>query len=51
MVPGAEAFYSKSKPTSVYVAFNGSDHQVEVYDPVPARSLAAVKSVRVRPIT
>ncbi|MGD0166178.1 MAG: hypothetical protein ABSC51_02655 [Gaiellaceae bacterium] len=47
---GAEAFYSKSKPTSVYVAFAGSDYQIEVYDPVSARALAAVKSGQVRPV-
>jgi len=47
---GAEAFYSKSKPTSVYIAFVGSDSQIEVYDPVPARALAAVKSGQVRPV-
>ncbi len=47
---GAEAFYSKSKPTSVYVAFTGSDYQIEVYDPVAARALAAVRSGQVRPV-
>jgi hypothetical protein len=47
---GAEAFYSKFKPTSVYVAFIGSDYQIEVYDPISARALAAVKSGHVRPV-
>lgn len=47
---GAEAFYSESKPTSVYVAFAGSDYQIEVYDRVAAQALAAVKSGQVRPI-
>jgi len=46
----AEAFYSKSKPTSVYVAFAGSDYQIEVYDPVSAQALVAVKSGQVRAI-
>jgi hypothetical protein len=32
-VPGGVAFYSKSRPTSVYVAFPGVDEQIEVYDP------------------
>jgi len=48
---GAEAFYSNSKPTSVYVAFEGSSYQIEVYDPVPARVLAAVKSGQVKPVS
>jgi hypothetical protein len=47
---GAEAFYSKSRPTSVYVAFTGSNYQIEVYDPVAARALAAVKSGLVKPV-
>jgi hypothetical protein len=41
---GAEAFYANSKPTSVYVAFTGSDFQIEVYNPVAAQALAAVKT-------
>ncbi len=47
---GAEAFYTTSKPTSVYVAFTGSDYQIEVYDSVSARALAAVSSGQVRPV-
>ncbi len=47
---GAEAFYSKSKPTSVFVAFPGSDYQIEVYNPVSGEALATVESGRVRPV-
>jgi hypothetical protein len=49
-VPGAEAFYAKSKPTSIYVAFIGSDYQIEVYNPVAAQALAAVKTGLLKPI-
>jgi hypothetical protein len=41
-VKGAVAFYSKSRPQSVYVAFPGVDEQIEIYDPTP---LAAVPLV------
>lgn len=47
---GAEAFYATSKPTSVYVAFTGSDYQIEVYDSVSARALSAVSSGQVKPV-
>jgi hypothetical protein len=42
---GAIAFYSKTHPTSVYVAFPGVGEQVEVYDPsaVNAYELVATK--------
>jgi hypothetical protein len=30
---GAVAFYTRSRPTNVYLAFPGSDVQVELYDP------------------
>jgi hypothetical protein len=47
---GAEAFYNTSKPTSVFVAFTGSDYQIEAYDPVSTRALAAVKSGQLKPV-
>ncbi len=31
----AVAFASQSNPTSAYIAFSGSDFQIEVYDPTP----------------
>jgi hypothetical protein len=47
---GAEAFYTKSKATGVFVAFEGSSYQIEVYDPDSAKALAAVSSGQVRPV-
>lgn len=47
---GGVAFYSKSSPTNVYVAYPGSDYQVEVYDPAPERARKLVASGRVRPV-
>ena len=50
-VAGAEAFYTKAKPDSIYVAFNGSDYQIEVYDPDAAKALAAVKSGQLKAVS
>lgn len=47
---GAVAFYTKAKPTSVYVAFEGSDYQIEVYNPNAADALAAVKNGLLKPV-
>lgn len=49
-IRGGIAFYSKTAPTSVYVAFAGSDYQIEVYDPNAAEARALVRSGRVRPV-
>jgi len=35
---GAIAFYARSAPSSVYLAFPGSNVQIEVYDPLPAQA-------------
>jgi hypothetical protein len=42
-IKGGVAFYSKARPTSVYVAFRGVDEQMEVFDPSAriARALVA----------
>ena len=40
---GGVAFYSKDMPTSVYVAYPGSDFQIEVYDPSPAAAPPAAR--------
>jgi len=37
-------------PTSVYLAFGGSDYEIEVYDPSPARALRLVRSGEIRPL-
>jgi hypothetical protein len=45
---GGVAFYSKSRPTSVYVAYPNVDVQLEVYDPSPARARKIVASGRLK---
>jgi hypothetical protein len=47
---GGVAFYGKSAPSSVYVAFPGSDVQIEVYDPSPAQARQLVTSGKIVPI-
>ena len=44
---GGVAFYSRTRPTNVYVAYPGTDIQIEVYDPVAgvARRLVAAKRI------
>jgi hypothetical protein len=43
-VAGGIAFYSRSRPTNVYVAFRGIDYQIEVYDPSAVKARRLVKS-------
>jgi len=47
---GAIAFYSRSRPTSVYLAYPGSSEQIEVFDPSPATALGLVIRGRVTPV-
>jgi hypothetical protein len=47
---GGLAVYSTSSPTNVYVAYPGSDVQIEVFDPSAARALRLVTSGRVAPV-
>jgi hypothetical protein len=47
---GGIAFYSRNRPTSVYVAYPGSNVQVEVYDPSPRLARALVLTGQVAPI-
>jgi hypothetical protein len=47
---GGLAVYSIDAPTNVYVAYPGSDVQVEVFDPRPGRALRLVTSGRVAPV-
>lgn len=50
-VPGGGlAVYSTSSPTNVYVAYPGSDVQIEVFDPSAERALRLATSSRVVPI-
>jgi hypothetical protein len=50
-VPGGTAFYARSRPTSVYMAFPGVDEQIEVYDPsaTVARSAVADRAISAVP--
>ena len=47
---GGLAFEDKNRPTSVYLAYPGSDYEVEVYNPSPATALKLVTSGRVAAI-
>jgi hypothetical protein len=40
-----------NKPQSVYIAFPGSDHQIEVYDPNPKTAFSLAESGAVVPIS
>jgi hypothetical protein len=44
------AFYSRAKPTTVYLAFRGVPDEIEVSDPAPGAAIALVRSGRIRPI-
>src|SRR5207302_3054879 len=44
------AFYAKHQPTSVYLAYQGSDFQVEVYDSSPEVARKLVQSRAVKPV-
>jgi len=47
---GGRAFQYKGRPTSVYLAYPGSEYQVEVFDPSPTRALQLITSGRVQPV-
>jgi hypothetical protein len=47
---GGIAVYATKAPTNVYVAFPGSDEQIEVFDPSAKRALRLVTSGRVAPV-
>jgi hypothetical protein len=50
-VPGGGiAVYSTSQPTNVYVAYPGSNLQIEVFDPSAERALGIVASGQVVPV-
>lgn len=44
------AFQYKGRPTSVYLAYPGSNYQIEVFDPSPTRALRLVSSGQVQPV-
>jgi hypothetical protein len=47
---GSIAFYSKTRPTNVYLAYPGSDIQVEVYDPSAGVAHGLVASQSIAPV-
>jgi hypothetical protein len=50
-VPGSGlAVYSPSTPTNVYVAFPGTNEEIEVYDPSPAHVRALIASGQIAPV-
>ena len=50
-VPGnGVAVYSTSTPTNVYVAFPGTNEEIEVYDPSPAHVRALIASGQIAPV-
>jgi hypothetical protein len=48
---GAIAFFARSRPTNIYLAFKGVNDQVEVYDPSARAVRALIARRRVRPVT
>jgi hypothetical protein len=48
---GGIAFYSRSRPTNVYVAFPGSGTQIEIFDPAAAALHRLVVAGRIRPVS
>jgi hypothetical protein len=47
---GAIAFTTSSRPQSVYLAYGGSDLQIEVFHPTPREARRLVESGRIRPV-
>lgn len=47
---GAIVLADPQAPGSVYLAYPGSDLQIEVYDPVPGRAMELIRSGRIRPV-
>ena len=47
---GGVAYYGKQIPNSVYVAYPGSNYQIEVYDPSQGRARSLVTGGHVVPV-
>jgi hypothetical protein len=47
---GGLAYLNADRPTSVYLAWPGSDYEVEVFDPSPKRALDLVLSGAIAPV-
>ena len=48
---GGLAFVDANRPTSVYLAWPGSDYEVEVFDPSPKRALDLVLTGAIAPVS
>ena len=48
---GGFAVYSTAQPTNVYLAYPGSNVQIEVYDPSPVRARKLITSGQVTPVS
>jgi hypothetical protein len=48
---GAVVLVNPSSEGSVYLAYPGSDLQIEVYDPAPGRALGLIRSGAIRPVS
>jgi hypothetical protein len=47
---GGLVLVNRASPGSVYLAYPGSDLQIEVYDPAPGRSLRLIRSGAIQPV-
>jgi hypothetical protein len=47
---GGTGLVNENAPASVYLAFEGSEYQIEVYDPDPERALGLVESGQIVPV-
>jgi hypothetical protein len=47
---GGLALVSENNPVSVYLAYPGSEYQIEVFDPDPVRALRLVTSGQIKPV-
>lgn len=47
---GGIAFYTRDRPTNVYVAFPGLAYEIEVFDPDAARAKSLVQSGKIAPV-
>lgn len=50
-VDGGVAFYTKARPTSVYLAFKGTDEQIEVFDPSAGELHKLVAAGSIQPVS
>jgi hypothetical protein len=50
-VDGGVAFYTPARPTSVYIAFQGTDEQIEVFDPSTKQLRKLVASGQIKPVS